>query len=160
MVRSDRIAIMREGEFEQISISDDIYERPVSRFVAEFMGEVNLLEVSGTKTNGLISSNPDFQINCKPVEAEFSLPKDTAGVLVVRPEYIRFLNNSETADFVIKGILKAEYALGSRTQYEIETKSKQIITVEKLREDRFIGAKDSRVTLGLDSGSTHMIKET
>ena len=42
MVMSDRIAIMKDGRFEQIAVADEIYGQPVSRFVAEFMGEVNL----------------------------------------------------------------------------------------------------------------------
>src|SRR6056297_2612757 len=45
MVMSDRIAIMREGRIIQIGTPAEIYARPRSRFVAEFMGEVNLLEV-------------------------------------------------------------------------------------------------------------------
>jgi len=159
MVMSDRIAIMRDGEFEQISVSDDIYERPVSRFVAEFMGEVNLFEVSGTKKLGLKSANPNFQIKCDPSKAKLGLAEGTGGILVVRPECLRFLTGSESADFVLTGKLKAEYALGSRTQYEIETASQKIITVEKLREDRFMGKEGSMVTLGFDADSAHIIEE-
>ena len=159
MVMSDRIAIMRDGEFEQISVSDDIYERPVSRFVAEFMGEVNLFEVSGTKKLGLKSANPNFQIKCDPSKAKLGLADGTGGILVVRPECLRFLTGSESADFVLTGKLKAEYALGSRTQYEIETASQKIITVEKLREDRFMGKEGSMVTLGFDADSAHIIEE-
>jgi len=159
MVMSDRIAIMRDGEFEQISVSDDIYERPVSRFVAEFMGEVNLFEVSGTKKLGLKSASPNFQIKCDPSKAKLSLADGTGGILVVRPECLRFLTGSESADFVLTGKLKAEYALGSRTQYEIETASQNIITVEKLREDRFMGKEGSKVTLGFDAESAHIIEE-
>ena len=51
MVMSDRIAIMKEGRFEQIAVADEIYGRPVSRFVAEFMGEVNLFAVTGGADN-------------------------------------------------------------------------------------------------------------
>ena len=77
----------------------------------------------------------------------------------MRPECLRFLTGSESADFVLTGKLKAEYALGSRTQYEIETASQKIITVEKLREDRFMGKEGSMVTLGFDVDSAHIIEE-
>ena len=43
---SDRIAIMRSGQIEQIDTPSQIYERPRNRFVAEFLGDVNLLEPS------------------------------------------------------------------------------------------------------------------
>jgi spermidine/putrescine transport system ATP-binding protein len=43
MVMSDRIGIMKDGTLVQIGTPDEIYNRPVDRFVAEFMGEVNTL---------------------------------------------------------------------------------------------------------------------
>lgn len=46
MVIADRICVMNQGRPEQIGTPDEIYERPRSRFVAEFIGKTNLL--SGT----------------------------------------------------------------------------------------------------------------
>ena len=158
MVMSDRIAIMREGEFEQISVADDIYERPVSKFVAEFMGEVNLFEISSQKSGKLESETPNFEINCDAKKVGLMFNDGDTGVLVVRPEYIRFLSSSEKADFTLKGVLRTSYALGSRTQYEVETDSGQIITVEKLREDRFSGVEGSTVSLGFDALNAHIIR--
>jgi iron(III) transport system ATP-binding protein len=40
---SDRVAVMRSGRIEQISTPDELYLRPVNRFVAGFVGEANLL---------------------------------------------------------------------------------------------------------------------
>jgi iron(III) transport system ATP-binding protein len=40
---SDRVAVMRAGRIEQISTPDELYLRPVNRFVAGFVGEANLL---------------------------------------------------------------------------------------------------------------------
>ena len=45
MVMSDRIAVMRDGRIVQIGTPEEIYTRPVNRFVAEFMGEVNVFPV-------------------------------------------------------------------------------------------------------------------
>jgi len=42
LVMSDRIAVMNAGRIEQVGRPVDIYERPVSRFVAEFIGRMNL----------------------------------------------------------------------------------------------------------------------
>lgn len=41
---ADRIAVMREGTIQQIATPEELYRRPKSRFVAEFLGEINLLE--------------------------------------------------------------------------------------------------------------------
>ena len=42
---ADRIAVMSAGRVQQIGTARDIYEAPVNRFVADFIGETNLLEV-------------------------------------------------------------------------------------------------------------------
>lgn len=48
MVMSDRLAILRAGHLEQIGTPTAVYERPRNAFVAEFIGEVNLMEIAGT----------------------------------------------------------------------------------------------------------------
>ncbi len=45
LTMSDRIAVMSEGRVQQVGTARDIYEAPVNRFVADFIGETNLLQV-------------------------------------------------------------------------------------------------------------------
>jgi spermidine/putrescine transport system ATP-binding protein len=45
LTMSDRIAVMSQGRVQQVGTARDIYEAPVNRFVADFIGETNLLEV-------------------------------------------------------------------------------------------------------------------
>ena len=47
LAMSDRIAVMNQGRVEQVGASTEIYERPRTRFVADFIGEINLLEEGG-----------------------------------------------------------------------------------------------------------------
>jgi spermidine/putrescine transport system ATP-binding protein len=158
MVMSDRIAIMKEGQIEQIAVADEIYGRPISRFVAEFMGEVNLFDIEGTATGGLHGKGIEIHVNGDAKEFGVSLQNGLTGTLMVRPEYVRFLTSTATADFVLRGILRAEYALGSRIQYEVETSAGQMLTIEKLREDRFSGVEGSEVILGFDAENIHLIR--
>ena len=44
---SDRIAVMNKGRVEQVGSPTEIYERPRTRFVADFIGEINILEEGG-----------------------------------------------------------------------------------------------------------------
>ncbi|WP_440997727.1 ABC transporter ATP-binding protein [Arhodomonas sp. SL1] len=159
MVMSDRIAIMRQGRLEQIADSDGIYGRPVSRFVAEFMGEVNLFRLEGTAQGGLHGHGVEIHMNGQADEAGLTLAQGEHGTLMVRPEFVRFLKPSETNDFVVRGILRDEYALGSRLQYDIEAADGSHLTVEKLREDRYSGNIGDEVLLGWDVGHTHLIRE-
>ncbi|MEX1125211.1 MAG: ABC transporter ATP-binding protein [Acidimicrobiia bacterium] len=46
LTMSDRIGVMNEGKLLQVGRSEEIYEAPASRFVADFIGEINLLDAS------------------------------------------------------------------------------------------------------------------
>ena len=48
LAMSDRIAVMNKGRVEQVGSPTEIYERPRTRFVADFIGEINILEEAGT----------------------------------------------------------------------------------------------------------------
>jgi len=52
LAMSDRIAVMNKGKVEQIGAPTEIYERPRTRFVADFIGEINLLD-DGPKPRAL-----------------------------------------------------------------------------------------------------------
>ncbi|MBI6630868.1 ABC transporter ATP-binding protein [Pontibaca salina] len=159
LVMSDRIAIMKSGRFEQISDADEIYSKPVSRFVAEFMGEVNLFQVTASDGRiegaGLIAAPGDAT---STMAERITAARDAT--LMIRPEYVQFLADGQVADFEISGTLNGIYALGSRIHYEVKTGSGQILTVEKLREDRYDGSQGDTVRLGWSAASAHVIEDT
>ena len=151
MVMSDRIGIMRAGSLVQVGAPDEIYSRPASRFVSEFMGEVNILEV---EANGQ-------GLYCAGLETALQAPEADgfeSGFLVIRPEYLRFLGDGETADNRVQGVLYNEYALGSRIQYQVRVGG-QVFIVEKLREQRYRGALDDEVTIGWDARDSVLAPE-
>lgn len=78
MVMSDRIALLRSGELEQIATPRDIYSRPATAYVAQFIGHTNLLR--GEVRNG--------QARCGILSWNTSLP-DGPGLFSLRPEQIR-----------------------------------------------------------------------
>ncbi len=155
MVMSDRIAIMKDGLFEQIAVADEIYGRPVSRFVAEFMGEVNLFPVVSEGGRSISGAG----LTVRPGTTQDAIPAGGQGLLMVRPEYVRFANDAHTYDFTVKGRVLEEYALGSRIQYQVKTSEGQILTIEKLREDRLPPDADKDVVLGFDRANAHMMED-
>lgn len=158
MVMSDRIAIMRAGRFEQIGVADEIYARPVSRFVAEFMGEVNLFPIESTGNGTLRGDGIEVRANPSGLDEAFRLEPGHEALLMVRPEFLRFVESSGESDFTTTGTLRTEYVLGSRIHYTVETDAGSVLTVEKLREDRYRGAGGDRVVLGWDVGHSHLIR--
>lgn len=154
MVMSDRIAILRNGRFEQIGPAHEIYAKPCSRFVAEFMGDVNLFEI-GSDAGGdeIVVQGVDRSAvslsACSPAPGS---------VLMVRPEMMVFLAPDEFADFEVAGTISAEYMLGSRTQYEIETRLGKLLSVERSSAGSIF--KDgTQVRLGFSLNDAHVITE-
>ena len=154
MVMSDRIAIMKDGRFEQIAVADEIYGKPISRFVAEFMGEVNLFplasDAKGALSSDILNVGPSAQLD--------AVSPNSRGLLMVRPEYMRFAGDGDSYDFTLSGKLHGEYALGSRIQYELETPD-GMVTVEKLREERLSAREGDKIAVGFNRNVTHFIED-
>ncbi|MEO1194087.1 MAG: ABC transporter ATP-binding protein [Pseudomonadota bacterium] len=153
MVMSDRIAIMRAGRIVQLGSAEEIYTTPESRFVAEFMGEVNLFTVTGAAGGRFTSPG------LETAAASLDLKEGEEATLMVRPEHVRFLNGGDSADCRLTGELHNDFSLGSRIQYEVALASGQVLTVEKLGEGRFDGSYGDQVTLGFDLAHSHLIRE-
>ncbi len=145
MVMSDRIAIMRAGQFEQIGTPNDIYTRPGSRFVAEFMGEVNLFPLPPEHGSALRL-------------APGAVDGMADGLLMARPEVLRFLSAGQSAPVEIDGMLEAEYNLGGRLQYAIRTDLGPV-TVEVLRDQQPAASVGAPVRLGADPADCHLIAD-
>jgi len=82
LVMADRIALMRGGRVEQIGPASELYEKPTSRFVADFIGQSNFFE--GTASGSQISVD-GLGLLHGPNDASVS----GAAVLSVRPERIK-----------------------------------------------------------------------
>ncbi|MDA0703254.1 MAG: ABC transporter ATP-binding protein, partial [Proteobacteria bacterium] len=52
LTMSDRIAVMNHGRIVQLGAPADLYERPANRFVADFIGETNLIDVASGRDDG------------------------------------------------------------------------------------------------------------
>lgn len=155
MVMSDRIAIMRGGRFEQIGEPDEIYSRPVSRFVAEFMGEVNLFELTGDA--GGLKAEPLRMT--REAEARIGLRPGARATMMIRPESVSILGPGETAEVTVAGRFHDEYALGSRIQQRVDLDESRFVTVETLREERLAAAPGDVIRLGWPLARAHLIAE-
>src|ERR1700732_867285 len=88
---ASRIAVMNRGRVVQIGTPAEIYEHPGSRFVADFVGEVNLFEgelTAGFNCLALTVAGFDRPIPLPP-PAGIALPEGAAAALALRPERLR-----------------------------------------------------------------------
>ena len=82
---SDRIAVMNAGVIEQLGTAEAIYERPASRFVADFVGQINLLPgtVVGEEGNWVVVDAAGTRVRAPKQD---SVHKDTRVSVGIRPE--------------------------------------------------------------------------
>ena len=80
---SDRIAVMRNGEIQQIGSAIELYQRPLNRFVATFVGNANVLP--GTRSE----SGAETALGLLAVEGSgANLPEGAALDILLRPEQL------------------------------------------------------------------------
>jgi spermidine/putrescine transport system ATP-binding protein len=138
MTMSDRIAVMNKGRYEQLGEPEVLYERPLTRFVAGFLGVSNLLPGAVEGTDGTYSAvrlADDTRIR-----APRALVGDTANVSVgVRPEKIRLHEADVEAPAGhnhMSGVVRDASYLGVSTQYQIEARGGAQITVYEQNVER------------------------
>ena len=83
LAMSERIGVMSEGRLLQVGTPREIYERPASRFVADFIGRTNLLEASVESADTLRLANG------VSITAETSMPPGSEVAVILRPERAR-----------------------------------------------------------------------
>jgi spermidine/putrescine transport system ATP-binding protein len=125
MTMSNRIAVMNKGRYEQLGDPETLYERPMTRFVAGFLGVSNLLggTCQGTQNgHGLIRLADNTMVRA-PAAAVYGR---TAVDVGVRPEKIRLHHDEDpTPDGQnhLRGVVADASYLGVSTQYIVETQS-------------------------------------
>jgi spermidine/putrescine transport system ATP-binding protein len=153
MVMSDRIGVMRAGRLVQVGTPQEIYTTPNTRFVSEFVGDVNVIPVRLDAEGMLVSPQATARIRPPQLPAGF-----TEGHLVIRPESMRFLDREDAADNAVTGRLYNEYVLGSRVQYQVRV-GEAVFAVEKLRQQAFAGKLDDDVIVGWDAHDAILVTD-
>ena len=111
---SDTVVVMRDGKILQIGTPMDIYNEPQNSFVADFIGESNIL--SGTMVRDRRVSFIGHEFDC--VDEGFG--ENVAVDVVVRPEDIYIMNNTEAAQFT--GVVKSCTFKGVHYEMFVDTK--------------------------------------
>ncbi len=130
---SDRIAVMRGGKIEQVGTPTEIYERPRTPFVADFIGDTNLfkgrLESSDTASLQIITATGlKIVVQSNPPKEGLYHPQEI--MVSVRPEKIRLsLSPPDSKINCFEGRLKNVMYLGTHVHYMVELLSGDRITV-------------------------------
>ncbi len=125
MVMSDNVVVMNEGKIQQSGRPEDIYNAPINRFVATFIGEVNMFKGVYSDVNRLQMLNKTFKVSALDCH-----PGDKIYIIVERPDFD--ICSMDVAK--LKGLVKScayeenKYLLGVQVgdiSIEIESEDKE-----------------------------------
>jgi putrescine transport system ATP-binding protein len=120
------IAVMDRGRVVQTGAPGEIYERPASRFVANFVGEVNLFEgelIAGFNCLALAVAGFPGPI---PLPSGTQLPEGAAAALAVRPEKL-VLSHAPPAGFAIAATVSSVGYLGGGSMVHLATEQQKAL---------------------------------
>jgi iron(III) transport system ATP-binding protein len=145
MSLSDRIVVMDHGRVKQIGTPEEIYQRPSSVFVADFIGRANFVETQvlgcqdGCATVMLLGKRMNL-----PCSSLVHANQDAYAV--IRPEAIKLTDSP--GDLI--GEVKTAIYFGSQVEYQVEINSQQLMVIDNDPQVGHIYRKSSQVTLSFD----------
>ena len=152
LTMSDRIAVIDGGRFHQVGSPRDIYERPQSRFIAQFIGESHLVAVS--------VQNGTARYRDRPLRLA-EPPRRASGqqFLVVRPEKLRLISGEADGLNVFEGTAREVVYQGESSLLYVDLPGDVAVAVRQPATSAGppLPAPGSRVRLGLPVGDSMLV---
>lgn len=142
---SDRIAVMSEGRILQLGTPEEIYERPRSRFVADFIGQTNFIACEALGQEGAFIACRAAGGETIRARASEGAPASGPVTLAVRPEKLTLETDAPPAAAGwnrLAGTLVEAIYLGTHTQFVVALPGGGQATVH--RQNRIIGDTEPR----------------
>lgn len=121
LTMSDKIVVMRDGTIQQIGSPQDIYNEPVNRFVADFIGESNIIPARMPEDFKVRFDNHEFKCEDQGFE-----PNEAVDV-VIRPEDLDIVSEQ---DGMMTGTVDSVLFKGSQYEVIVETVPGTSVTVQ------------------------------
>lgn len=138
LTMSDRIAVMSKGRVQQLATPVEIYERPVNKFVADFIGESNFFEgrIKSVSKDEAVVHIPALNSELKglPMSRDFVNGEDVA--VSVRPEKIRIVENNAKVDGLFQAKVLTSVYIGSDTHVYVDLEGIRLKVMEQNRISR------------------------
>jgi putrescine transport system ATP-binding protein len=134
MILSTRIVVMNQGRFEQVGTPGEVYEYPSNRFVADFIGKVNLMQAVVKTVEGELVT-----LECEEAGADLFTVVDAQNIpetglkkwIAVRPEKIFISKQHPVGDglTVLKGTVEDLGYFGNLSLYKVALANGKILQV-------------------------------
>ena len=128
MHMSDRIVVMKDGMIDQMGTAEEIYDRPTTRFVADFIGQINLL--SGT----LVGRDGSFAVvEVNGAKHRMQAAPHISGAVTVglRPQHLQLVSGAADPGLnVLHGRIRGRTFSGNLVHVDVDLDGGQSVTVE------------------------------
>ena len=132
LTMSDRIAVMKDGRIEQLASPKEIYEHPITRFVAGFIGESNIFDGKVIKAeNGVLTVETDAG-NILVCGDDFSVGEEMH--VSIRSEYLE-VSQTPVEGFTLQGTIKDFIYQGSVVKTAIDLPNGQEVKYSRFEQD-------------------------
>lgn len=130
---SDRVVIMRDGQFEQVGLPGEIYEHPKTRFAASFIGQTNLLEAAAEGSGTLLFEGASVPAVFQGTDT----PAQGASVAIsVRMERLHFGREAPAGHWSLPGLLEENRYVGGMLYTTVSLADGQKLTaISERRQD-------------------------
>ena len=160
LTMSDRIAVMEAGRILQVGTPRQIYNHPVERFVADFIGSTNFLSaevVTANGANSVLKLSSGKQVDVRLPGGMVPKGRVTA---VVRPEYARLHTEAETGG-ELDGILENIVYFGTDTHYHVRLPDESVFVTRRQnrREDTENFTVGQKVVIAFKPNSVQVLRD-
>jgi len=118
MEMADRIVVMNRGVIEQVGSAADLYDCPTNRFVAEFIGRMNVLHLTGG-----LDGKP--ALAGTPLHAE-DIGAEGPWIVGIRPEHVELAGEGE-GENVVTGTIERAVFLGNMTRITLDLAGQKLV---------------------------------
>jgi spermidine/putrescine transport system ATP-binding protein len=155
---SHRIALVNEGRVVQLGTPREVYERPNSRFSADFVGETNLLSCDVARAPQGGAATVRFKLcEATPVELHYfgadALSEGEPALAALRPEDLEFCPPGEGH---FSGLVRRSLFLGTHSRHEVELEDGQTVRVSS---PAFSGTPSERIDVRIQPGRGVVVRD-
>ena len=128
LTMSDRVAVMRDGLILQVGKPREIYDHPARRFVADFIGDINILKgklLSKEGAEATVELDAGYQGKASLPEASETLADNIS--IAIRPEQLSLVGDETNASF--SGSIQEISYFGSGSDYEVTLSTGEVVTL-------------------------------
>ncbi len=165
---ADRIALMKDGVIQQVGTPVELYDKPVNRFVADFLGTANFFEGKLVKSGSTLEFQADNDLVFPISDTEDAKIADSC-YLVFRPQNFKVTVDEENCrddtiqlrddTIQLQGTIRGKEFLGSTVRYRVGMRGSDVFADVSHQQGRHLIENGTKVNLGIAQNQIKIVSD-